>query len=192
MLPLVARMTKAVSGWLAPAYGGRVEIRPDLDQVDGLSAEREALWARLNASTFLTVNEKRAAVGAATLDDLLPPGGVELRPAQTVGILGGEHLRDRPRLSTSSCPFDGSKRGRSPLACTDKSPDTPSIITRRTSWIVSPTSAMRRARTEPSGLRPSALARTHSAPARVLPAPRPPMTSHTRQGCPSAVVSGSS
>jgi HK97 family phage portal protein len=68
VLPLVARMTKAFSGWLAPAFGGGVVLKADLDQVEGLSAEREALWARLNTATFLTVNEKRAAVGYAPTD----------------------------------------------------------------------------------------------------------------------------
>ena len=43
VLPLVARMTKAFSAWLAPAFGGSFELRPDLDQVQGLSFEREAL-----------------------------------------------------------------------------------------------------------------------------------------------------
>ena len=42
-----------------------------------------------------------------------------------------------------SWPFDGSKCGRSCGPCTLSKPDTPSIITRRTSPIVSPTSAMR-------------------------------------------------
>jgi len=63
VLPLVFRMTKAFSAWLAPAYGGSVELKPDLDQVEGLCAEREALWARINAASFLTDDEKRAAVG---------------------------------------------------------------------------------------------------------------------------------
>jgi hypothetical protein len=80
VLPLVARMTKAFSGWLAPAYafsgppsaGRRLSLKPDLDQVEGLSAEREALWARLNAATFLTVNEKRAAVGYGPVDITSP------------------------------------------------------------------------------------------------------------------------
>ncbi|RYG82278.1 MAG: phage portal protein, partial [Alphaproteobacteria bacterium] len=36
---------------------------PDLDRVDGLSAEREALWARIGAAGFLTEDEKREAVG---------------------------------------------------------------------------------------------------------------------------------
>jgi phage portal protein BeeE len=39
-------MTKAFSAWLAPAYGGGVELRADLDQVEGLSAEREASCRR--------------------------------------------------------------------------------------------------------------------------------------------------
>ena len=69
MLPLVNRMTRAMSGWLAPAYGGALELRADLDQVEALNPEREALWARLNAATFLTDDEKRAAAGYA----LLPP-----------------------------------------------------------------------------------------------------------------------
>ena len=42
VLPLVNRMTKAVSGWLSPAYGGGIALKPDLDQVEGLAAEREA------------------------------------------------------------------------------------------------------------------------------------------------------
>ena len=63
MLPLVQRMAKAFSAWLAPAWGGGIELRPDLDQVEGLSAEREALWGRINAATFLSEDEKRAAVG---------------------------------------------------------------------------------------------------------------------------------
>jgi phage portal protein BeeE len=42
VLPLIGRMTKAFSAWLSPAYGGGLELRPDLDQVEGLSGEREA------------------------------------------------------------------------------------------------------------------------------------------------------
>ena len=44
-------------------------MRPDLDQIEALTAEREALWARIEKVSFLTLNEKRAAVGYAPLDD---------------------------------------------------------------------------------------------------------------------------
>jgi len=63
VLPIVNRTAKALSGWLAPAFGGALELKPDLDQIDALSAEREALWARLERASFLTQDEKRAAVG---------------------------------------------------------------------------------------------------------------------------------
>ena len=63
VLPLVSRTAKALSAWLGPSYGGSLELRPDLDSVEALSSEREALWARVEAASFLTVDEKRAAVG---------------------------------------------------------------------------------------------------------------------------------
>jgi len=86
VLPLVNRTVKALSNWLSPAYsdgapGGRLreaespgaskstlELRPDLDQVESLAPEREALWARMERTSFLTANEKRAAVGYEALD----------------------------------------------------------------------------------------------------------------------------
>ncbi len=63
VLPLVNRAAKAFAGWLGPAYSGRLALRPDLDQVEALSSEREALWARVERASFLTRDEKRAAVG---------------------------------------------------------------------------------------------------------------------------------
>jgi HK97 family phage portal protein len=67
VLPLVNRTAKALSGWLSPAYGATLELRPDLDAIEALSTEREALWSRINAAAFLTADEKRAAVGYGPL-----------------------------------------------------------------------------------------------------------------------------
>ena len=74
VLPLVNRTAKSLSLWLSPAYGVRpsgsdtmapphLDLRPDLDAIEALSTEREALWSRIGAATFLTPDEKRAAVG---------------------------------------------------------------------------------------------------------------------------------
>jgi hypothetical protein len=63
VLPLVARTARALTGWLAPAYGAHLRLSPDLDQVEALAPEREALWARMERTSFLTDAEKRAAVG---------------------------------------------------------------------------------------------------------------------------------
>jgi phage portal protein BeeE len=46
-----------------------LDLRPDLDQIEALASERDALWKRLEAASFLTDDEKRAAAGYdATLD----------------------------------------------------------------------------------------------------------------------------
>ncbi len=67
VIPLVGRTSKALSRWLAPAWDAELELRPDLDAVEALSPEREALWARLDKASFLTLNEKRAAAGFSPL-----------------------------------------------------------------------------------------------------------------------------
>ncbi|WP_350333377.1 phage portal protein [Coralliovum pocilloporae] len=63
ILPLVGRTAKALTTWLAPAYGGRLRLWYDADQIDALSSEREALWQRVNDASFLSDSEKREAVG---------------------------------------------------------------------------------------------------------------------------------
>jgi phage portal protein BeeE len=40
-----------------------VEITPDLDGLPALQPERDALWARLNAASFLTDEERRRMAG---------------------------------------------------------------------------------------------------------------------------------
>ena len=63
VLPLVARTASEMSGFLNVRFGDGLRLSYDADQVDGLAAEREALWGRLAAADFLTDDEKREAVG---------------------------------------------------------------------------------------------------------------------------------
>jgi HK97 family phage portal protein len=63
VIPLVRRTAEAIAHWLAPAFGEGLVLEPDLDAVEALSAERESLWRRVSAATFLTEDEKREAVG---------------------------------------------------------------------------------------------------------------------------------
>jgi HK97 family phage portal protein len=60
VLPVASRMAEALSGFLGE---GRFRLAHDLDQVEALAADREALWARLGKADFLSDDEKRAAVG---------------------------------------------------------------------------------------------------------------------------------
>jgi HK97 family phage portal protein len=100
VLPLVNRTAKALSAWLAPAYSGvrpsgsdtisppgigssdtPLTLRPDLDAIEALSTEREALWTRLDKATFLTPNEKRSAVGYGPLH-----GGDAIKGSDPAGL----------------------------------------------------------------------------------------------------------
>jgi phage portal protein BeeE len=63
VLPLVGRTAEALGGWLAPAFGEGLRLGFDVDAIEALSAEREALWARVGAAAFLSDDEKRVAVG---------------------------------------------------------------------------------------------------------------------------------
>ncbi|WP_108860355.1 phage portal protein [Ruegeria sp. Alg231-54] len=63
VLPLVTRVAAAVSEWLAGFTGEELVLKPDLDQVPALSAERDAQWARVNGAEFLTDAEKRGMLG---------------------------------------------------------------------------------------------------------------------------------
>ena len=79
VIPLATRSARALAGWLSPAYvdaehrqhvdaehrqqNAILTLRPDLDQIEALAPEREALWTRLEKASFLTGDEKRAAAG---------------------------------------------------------------------------------------------------------------------------------
>ena len=62
VIPLAERAARAMTAWLGAKFpGARVGV--DLDAVPALSAEREALWSRLEAATFLTPEARRRMAG---------------------------------------------------------------------------------------------------------------------------------
>lgn len=63
VLPLVMRALTHLTSWLAPIFGDEIELRPDIDEIPALVLRRERVWDRVQTSDFLTINEKRAAVG---------------------------------------------------------------------------------------------------------------------------------
>jgi HK97 family phage portal protein len=64
VLPLVGRLTDALTHWLAPLSPDEtLDLAVDLDAIEALSGEREALWRRVTAADFLSDEEKRAAIG---------------------------------------------------------------------------------------------------------------------------------
>ena len=69
VLPLATRVTAALANWLAGFSGENVELKPDLDQVPALSAERDAQWARVAQADFLSEAEKRTLLGLPAVAD---------------------------------------------------------------------------------------------------------------------------
>jgi HK97 family phage portal protein len=74
VLPLASRVAASLSDWLAGYSGGMLELKPDLDQVPALAAERDAQWARVAGADFLSGAEKRSLLGLPALPE---PGGVD-------------------------------------------------------------------------------------------------------------------
>ena len=62
VVPLASRLAEAMTGFLAVEFG-ELRLAHDLDQVEALAGDREALWSRVEKASFLTNDEKRAAVG---------------------------------------------------------------------------------------------------------------------------------
>ena len=130
--------------------------------------QRRALAPRRSASIRLSRPPDRAFA------DLAGPAMIELGAAEAVpGRPPNSSARPRSASRAATCrPVPGRPaRGRRAA----RMPDGPSTITWRTSSAVSPTSAI-----DPAPPL-SASIRTHSAPARVLPKPRPGIISQTRR-----------
>jgi len=67
VLPLATRVVASVGSWLGGFGTDDLELKPDLDQVPALSAERDAQWGRIAQADFLTLAEKRNLLGLPTL-----------------------------------------------------------------------------------------------------------------------------
>lgn len=77
VLPLIDHVKDELNHWLAPRFGDDIRIDYDIDKIEAFALRREKVWQRINDAGFMTVNEKRAALGLAPID-----GGDKLEGAQ--------------------------------------------------------------------------------------------------------------
>jgi HK97 family phage portal protein len=68
VLPLASRIGSSFAQWLSPQFGDGIRIVVDADRIYALAADRAALWERVSNAAFLTLNEKREAVGYAPIE----------------------------------------------------------------------------------------------------------------------------
>ena len=68
VLPLVGRVTEALSHWLSEHSGETIRIEADRDRVPATQGERDAEWARIAGADFLTAAEKRSLLGLPPLE----------------------------------------------------------------------------------------------------------------------------
>lgn len=71
VLPFLESILEDLNNWLAPLYGDDVFIWYDEEAIPALEPRRKEKGDRINAATYLTIDEKREAMG---LDAL--PGGI--------------------------------------------------------------------------------------------------------------------
>lgn len=63
ILPLLEHIVDELNLWLVPYFSENLRLSYDIDGIPALSEKREAHWAKIASADFLTVNEKRQAVG---------------------------------------------------------------------------------------------------------------------------------
>ena len=97
IIPLLDFLTQELNWWLVPLFGDNLELVFDLDEVPALITRRHTLWDKVVNSDFLTINEKREAVGY----EPRPEGDVIRTPKKNTN-LGDEEEDDEEGKNLSS------------------------------------------------------------------------------------------
>lgn len=89
VIPLLRSVLGSINSWLAPCYNDGVELWYDEDTIPALEPLRKMKADRVEASTTMTINEKRAAMGIEPQDggDVLLVDANKI-PLELVGDMG--------------------------------------------------------------------------------------------------------
>lgn len=68
VLPMLDHVKDELNHWLAPRFGDDIQIDYDVDKIEAFATRREKVWQRINNAHFMTINEKRAALGMPAID----------------------------------------------------------------------------------------------------------------------------
>jgi HK97 family phage portal protein len=76
ILPWLYKLRDELNNWLVPQFDETLMLKIDEDSISALAPRREAIWDKVQNAEFLTVNEKRQAVGYDEIeggDEVLVP-----------------------------------------------------------------------------------------------------------------------
>lgn len=63
IIPLLEFLIAEFNLWLCPSFEEGLALSYNADAIPALAPRREAVWAKIGQANFLTINEKRQAVG---------------------------------------------------------------------------------------------------------------------------------
>lgn len=76
VLPWLYKLRDELNNWLVPKFDDTLRLSIDEDAISALSLRRERVWDKIQGADFLTINEKREAVGYGPVkggDQVLAP-----------------------------------------------------------------------------------------------------------------------
>lgn len=68
IIPLLEFLVAELNLWLCPYFAEGLKLGYDTDEIPALAQRREAVWTKIQEADFLTINEKREAVGYSPLE----------------------------------------------------------------------------------------------------------------------------
>ncbi|MGE3404353.1 MAG: phage portal protein [Vicinamibacterales bacterium] len=127
VIPLAEKLRERRNATIVASYGDDLYLDFDRDQIEALQEDREKLWARVDASSELTLNEKREAKGYEAINGgdviLVSSGDV---PLDMVGELVEAQLNP-PEPAIEGEVVDGKK----PKALPKGKPEAPEKTERK-------------------------------------------------------------
>jgi len=82
VIPIAKLIIERLDGWLTKRYDVGLVLSFDFDAIDAMQEKKRQLWAKLEGVSFLTINEKRKAIGY----DEISGGDMLYMPANNLPI----------------------------------------------------------------------------------------------------------
>jgi phage portal protein BeeE len=112
VIPMAQWLARALTHWFQADLERDQRLVIDLDSIEALQTERAELWTKLQATTFLTINEKREALGYQPVDggDEVYIGAGQLPISGDATVEGGPAPDDGKDPEADSGRASGDKR----------------------------------------------------------------------------------